>query len=94
MDIIDAHLFRVIRETDIVLQEEEAVDLLESVDQGLRDLRHGPLSLLQVDAGMPARVLDILIENFEIDRDVVMRSVRAPGFRRLDVAARASSGRS
>jgi polyphosphate kinase len=80
MDIVDAHLFRVIRETDIVLQEEEAVDLLESVDQGLRDTRHGQLSLLQVDAGMPARVLDILIENFEIERDVVMRSSTRLGF--------------
>ncbi|RPI56904.1 MAG: polyphosphate kinase 1 [Acidobacteria bacterium] len=80
MDIVDAHLFRVIRETDIVLQEEEAVDLLESVDQGLRATRHGQLSLLQVDAGMPPRVLDILIENFEIGRDVVMRSSARLGF--------------
>ena len=53
VEVVDAHLFRVIRETDIVLQEEEAVDLLESVDQGLREIRHGPLSLLQVDADMP-----------------------------------------
>jgi polyphosphate kinase len=80
MDIVDAHLFRVIRETDIVLQEEEAVDLLESVDQGLREIRHGQLSLLQVDAGMPARVLDILVENFEIERDVVMPSSTRLGF--------------
>ena len=80
MDVTDAHLFRVIRETDIVLQEEETVDLLESVDQGLRDVRHGPPSLLQVDAGMPGRVLDILIENFEIDPDVVMRSSARLGF--------------
>jgi polyphosphate kinase len=80
VDVLDAHLFRVIRETDIVLQEEEAVDLLESVDQGLRDIRHGPLSLLQVDADMPARVLDILIENFEIDRDVVVQSPARLGF--------------
>jgi len=80
MDVVDAQLFRVIRETDIVLQEEEAVDLLESLDQGLREIKHGPLSLLQVDAGMPARVLDILIENFEIERDVVMRSSARLGF--------------
>jgi polyphosphate kinase len=80
VEVVDAHLFRVIRETDIVLQEEEAVDLLESVDQGLRDIRHGPLSLLQVDADMPARVLDILIENFEIERDVVLRSPARLGF--------------
>jgi polyphosphate kinase len=80
MDIADAHLFRVIRETDIVLQEDEAVDLLESVDQGLREIRHGQLSLLQVDAEMPARVLDILAENFEVERDVVMQSSTRLGF--------------
>jgi polyphosphate kinase len=80
MEIVDAHLFRVIRETDIVLQEEESVDLLESVDQGLRETRHGQLSLLQVDADMPPRILDILIENFEIGREVVMRSSVRLGF--------------
>jgi polyphosphate kinase len=80
VEIVDAHLFRVIRETDIILQEEEGVDLLESVDQGLREIRYGPLSLLQVDAEMPARVLDILIENFEIDRDVVLPSSARLGF--------------
>ena len=80
VEVVDAHLFRVIRETDIVLQEEEAVDLLESVDQGLREIRHGPPSLLQVDADMPARVLDILIENFEIEREVVLRSPARLGF--------------
>ena len=80
VEVEDAHLFRVIRETDIVLQEEEAVDLLESVDQGLREIRYGPLSLLEVDAEMPARVLDILIENFEIERDVVVRSSTRLGF--------------
>src|SRR4029453_15390683 len=77
VELNGAHLFRIIRETDIVLQEEEAEDLLESVDQGLREVRHGPLSLLEGDADMPQRVLDILIENFEIDRDIVVRS-RAP----------------
>ena len=45
-----AHLFRIIRDTDIVLREEEADDLLESVDQSLRDLRHGPITLLEAEA--------------------------------------------
>ena len=80
MEIVDAHIFRVIRETDIVLQEDDSVDLLESVDQGLRETRHGQLSLLHVDAEMPPRVFDILIENFEIERDVVMRSSTRLGF--------------
>ena len=69
-----AHLFRIIRDTDIVIEEDEADDLLESVDRSLKQLRHGALSLLQVEADMPARVLDILVENFEVDDDVVVRT--------------------
>ena len=30
-----AHLFRVVRDTDMVIQEDEADDLLETIDQGL-----------------------------------------------------------
>ena len=68
------HLFRVIRDTDMVIQEDEADDLLETVDRGLKQLRYGALSLLQVEADMPRRVLDILIDNFEVDHDVVVRT--------------------
>jgi polyphosphate kinase len=50
-----AHLFRVIRDTDMVIQEDEADDLLETVDRGLKQLRYGALSLLQVEADMPKR---------------------------------------
>ena len=75
-----AHVFRVIRDTDMVIQEDEADDLLETVDQGLRQLRHGAPSLLQVDERMPRRVLDILVENFEIDDDVLVRTSHRLGF--------------
>src|SRR5918994_354459 len=52
-----AHLFRIIRDTDMVIQEDEADDLLETVDRGLKQLRYGALSLLQVEEDMPRRVL-------------------------------------
>jgi polyphosphate kinase len=69
-----AHLFRVVRDTDMVIQEDEADDLLETVDRSLRQLRYGALSLLQVETSMPRRVLDILAENFEVEEDVVIRT--------------------
>ena len=75
-----AHVFRVIRDTDMVIEEDEADDLLETVDQGLRQLRHGAPSLLQVDERMPRRVLDILVENFAIDDDVLVRTSHRVGF--------------
>ena len=75
-----AHIFRVIRDTDMVIQEDEADDLLETVDRGLKQLRYGALSLLQVESDMPRRVLNILIENFEVDDDVVTRTSDRLGF--------------
>src|SRR5215471_18420027 len=71
-----AHLFRIIRDTDMVIQEDEADDLLETIDQGLRQLRHGALSMLQVDHRTPRRIVDILVDNFEIEDDNVLVRTR------------------
>jgi polyphosphate kinase len=69
-----AHLFRIVRDADLEIEEDEADDLLESVDRSLKQLRHGALALLQVEADMPARILNILVENFEVSDDIVMRT--------------------
>jgi polyphosphate kinase len=74
VEILSAHLFRIIRDTDILLREEDTDDLLESVGRELRRVRHGALALLHVEQSMPQRVLDILIENFETEPEVVVRS--------------------
>jgi polyphosphate kinase len=75
-----AHLFRIVRDADLEIEDDDTDDLLESVDRSLRLLRRGPISLLQVEADMPARVLDILVENFVVGDDVVMRSSERLGF--------------
>lgn len=75
-----AYLFRVIRDADLVIQEDEADDLLESIDKSLRQRRHGALAMLKVEAGVPRRVLDILIENFEIEEENVFRTKERLGF--------------
>ena len=75
-----AHLFRVIRDADLEIEQDEADDLLETVDRSLKQLRHGAISLLQVDAAMPARVLNILAENFAVSEDVIMRTAYRLGF--------------
>lgn len=71
MEVQSAHLFRILRDTDVVLSTDESEDLLESVDRSLKQLRHGDLTMLQVDRQIPPRVLDILRDNFEVDDDVV-----------------------
>jgi polyphosphate kinase len=74
VDVVASHLFRVVRDTDMEVPDDGADDLMESVDRTLKQLRHGALSLLQVEASMPRRVLNILVDNFEIEDSVVMRT--------------------
>ncbi len=75
-----AHLFRIVRDTDMVIQEDEADDLLESVDRTLKELRYGDLSQLIAESSMPARVLSILLENFEVSDDVLVKTPERMGF--------------
>ena len=82
-----AHLFRVVRDTDLEIEQDEADDLLETVDRSLRERRRGALSLLQVDAGMPARVLNILAENFELGEDLIERGGQRAGCGEVDAGA-------
>ncbi len=79
-DIEGAYLFRIIRDTDMVIQEDEADDLLETVDRSLKQLRYGALSMLRVEPTMPRRVLDTLVENFEVEEDVVFRTSDRMGY--------------
>ena len=75
-----AHLFRIVRDADLEIEEDEADDLLETVDRSLKQLRRGAIALLQVEADMPARILNILAENFEVTEDVVVRTAHRVGF--------------
>ncbi len=75
-----AHLFRIIRDTDLEIEEDEADDLLETVNRSLKQLRRGAIALLHVEADMPARVLNILVENFEVTDDVVVPTSDRLGF--------------
>jgi polyphosphate kinase len=77
-----AHMFRVVRDMEVSVTHprDTAETILEVVDRGLREQQHGPVSLLEVDHAMPARVLDLLIENFEANRDVIVRTRGRMGF--------------
>ncbi len=77
-----AHMFRVVRDMEVAVDhpQDTAETILEVVDRGLREQRHGPVSLLEVEHGMPTRVLDLLVENFEADREVIVRTRGRMGF--------------
>ena len=71
MKILDAHPFHVTRDADTAIQELEAGDLLESVEEGVWQRRFADVIRLEVNEAMPPSVLKILMENLEVDRDEV-----------------------
>ncbi|MGO4883268.1 MAG: polyphosphate kinase 1 [Bryobacteraceae bacterium] len=77
MDVIEAHPFHVTRDADFAIKELEAEDLLETIEEGVRQRRFGSVVRLMVSDDMPAHILDILVNNLEIDASQVYR-MRGP----------------
>ncbi|TES88891.1 MAG: polyphosphate kinase 1 [Anaerolineales bacterium] len=69
MEVIESHPFRVTRDADLIIQELEASDLLESIEQGVRLRRFGSVVRITVNKAMPTHIRNILIENLEMDRN-------------------------
>ena len=68
-DVWESYPFRVLRDADIELQEDEAADLLEYIQQEVRERRFGSVVDLAVNPAMPPRIRDLLLDNLEITPD-------------------------
>ncbi|HCI80621.1 MAG TPA: RNA degradosome polyphosphate kinase, partial [Ktedonobacter sp.] len=62
----ESYPFRVLRDADIELQEDEASDLLKYIEREVRDRRFGVVVDLAVNPSMPARIRSLLLDNLEI----------------------------
>jgi polyphosphate kinase len=71
MEIVEAHRFRITRDTDIELQEDEADDLLKVIEEHIRQRRFGRVVRLEVAVMMPEFMLETLMENLLIGREDV-----------------------
>ncbi len=69
MEVIESHPFRITRNADMAIQELEADDLLETMEQSVRQRRFGSVVRVTVNNDMPARIRDILIDNLRLDRN-------------------------
>ncbi|HET6487576.1 MAG TPA: polyphosphate kinase 1, partial [Spirochaetia bacterium] len=67
MRITQAYPFRVTRDAEVSIQELEAEDLLETIEQGVRRRRFGKVVRVTVDPEMPAGVRQILVEHLVVD---------------------------
>ena len=61
MEIIEHHLFRVTRNADLSIEEDEADDLLMAIEEELRRRRFGEAVRLEVERSMPAGTRAILL---------------------------------
>jgi polyphosphate kinase len=65
------HFFRLTRDADIDLREAEAQDLLETMEENLKDRRFGEVSRLEHSESMPAKMVEYLTESLGIGADDV-----------------------
>ncbi|HSS36355.1 MAG TPA: polyphosphate kinase 1, partial [Patescibacteria group bacterium] len=69
MEITDAHLFRVTRNADLAIEEDEAGDLLLAIEEELRRRRFGEAVRLEVERSMPAATRKILLDGIRLNEE-------------------------
>ncbi len=83
MEVVESHPFRVTRNADMVIQELEALDLLETMEESVRKRRFGNVVRLAVHKAMPDNIHNILIENLRMDPNDVYTLDRPLGLSNL-----------
>jgi polyphosphate kinase len=66
MDIVETHLFRVTRDADIAIEEDEADDLLLAIEEEVRRRRFGEAVRLEVERSMPELTRQILMKGINV----------------------------
>jgi polyphosphate kinase len=75
MEVVETFAFRVTRNADLTLEEEEADDLLAAVEMELRRRRFGAAVRLEVDARVTPEVRELLVRELDLTADAVHESV-------------------
>jgi polyphosphate kinase len=68
-----AHAFRVTRNSDLYIDEEEAENLLKTIEEELRNLRRGAAVRLEIEEGVSHDIFTTLCEHLELSHEYVFR---------------------
>ena len=71
--IKSSHAFRVTRNSDLYIDDEEADNLLKRIEEELRNLRRGAAVRLEIEAGAPEAVFTLLCENLALSPEYVFQ---------------------
>ena len=69
MTVVDHWMFRVTRNADLTVEEEEADDLLAAVEMELRRRRFGRAVRLEIEAGASDKVMELLVTELDVTED-------------------------
>jgi polyphosphate kinase len=72
MDVIGAHTFRVTRNEDLEVEEDDAENLLKALEKELLRRRFGAPVRLEVEASIDPKVLDLLVSELGVGRNEVV----------------------
>jgi len=78
-----AHLFRITRNSNLYFDEEEAQNLLHAIEEELRKVKRGAAVRLEVQDDCPDRVVNRLLEIFNLEVEDVFRIDGPLNFSRL-----------
>jgi polyphosphate kinase len=73
MQILEHHAFRVTRNEDLEVEEDDAENLLLALERELMRRRFGPPVRLEVEASISAHVLELLVSELDINEHEVFR---------------------
>ncbi|HLP23126.1 MAG TPA: RNA degradosome polyphosphate kinase [Microbacteriaceae bacterium] len=73
MDVLDHHVFRVTRNEDVEIDEDETENLIKELEKGLLRRRFGPPIRLEITDDMDGQTLDLLMRELDITEQAVMR---------------------
>lgn len=71
MEILQHHTFRVTRNEDVAVEEDDAENLLAALERELLRRRFGPPVRLEVEETMNHEILELLIEELEVNHEEV-----------------------
>jgi polyphosphate kinase len=71
--VLGAYSFRVTRNSDLYIDEEEAENLLKKIEDELRNLRRGAAVRLEIDEGVEEHIFETLCEHLELSHEYVFR---------------------
>ncbi|WP_119696939.1 RNA degradosome polyphosphate kinase [Microbacterium halotolerans] len=77
MDVLEHHAFRLTRNEDMVVEEDETENLIQALEQELRRRRFGPPIRLEIAEEMDDVTLDLLLDELDISEQEVYR-LRGP----------------